>query len=163
MERIYNHNLAYIGELFALRAWYYCIRPLFIEDELSRALISGLKENLDDCIRERIKRFTALGEKLAVSKDLISDASKGRGHPAGAIHEKVIQRLEAAGPVFDALMAILPDTMEAESFIREVEAGITRQGKDYVRVIQGLSQEAALTGTKWLSGIAWAAVSSLEL
>jgi len=163
VERIYSHNLVYIGELFALRAWYHHVRPLFTGDALSQILISGLQENLDACIRERIKRFLAFGEKLNVSKERIAKASKGRENPGIAVHDKVIGRLKKAGQVLEAFMADLPDGSECDTFFRQVDAGIKREGNDYVRVIQGLPEQAVAMGTKWLMRISRDVTKALEL
>ena len=163
VEEIYTHNLIYIGELFALRAWYHHVRPLFAKDALSRALIFGLQENLEACIKERIKRLLALEEKLDISKQVMATASDSRKNPAIAVHDKVINRLKTAGPIFDALLSAAPQDHKAAPFVRAVAAGIQEQGLDYVRVIQGLSQNNAALGTQWLTGIAKEVVTALAL
>ena len=163
VEAIYNHNLYYIGELLALRAWYSHVRPLFAPDALSKALILGLQENLDACIRERIKRLLAFRDKLEISKERIIKSSKGRENPGVAVHDKVIERLRTAGPVFDSLLAAGPQGGDAEPFIQAVKAGINKEGMDYIRVIQGLPESSAVMGTNWMKAIAENVTTSLEL
>jgi len=163
VERIFNHNLLYIGELFALRAWYHHVRPLFSDDVLSRALVLGLQENLEACLQERIKRLLALKEKLVISKELILKASDGKENSAIAGHDKVIERLKTADTIFESFWTTALQDNGAEPFIQAVQAGIEKEGRDYVRLIQGLSEPIAAIGTKWLTAVATRVVNAFEL
>jgi len=160
-DRIFNHNLAYIGGLFALRAWYHGIRPLFISDFFSEQLVKGLQENLGICIAERIKRLAAFGEKLERSKAIISGGAKGQGGAALDKHTRVLNMLGTAAQLFESSMLHIPDPPDA--LVDAVAAGIQEKGTDYVTVIQGLKPAIATAGSNWLEGIQNAVINPLSV
>lgn len=157
VERIFNHNVRYIAGLIALTAWYTHVRSLFAEDALSEALALGMQNNLNLCIQERIKRLKVFCEKLIRSKEILTSDSK-KSNPPGISqkiisHDKIIQRFPLAKIIFAAEMD--KDLMDAdgEEVVQAVENQINQQGKNYIRVIQGLSLQEKEKGSQWLYNI----------
>ncbi|VGO12847.1 hypothetical protein PDESU_01401 [Pontiella desulfatans] len=66
-DRIVKNNLAYIGNILALREWYRHVRPLFVRDSFDQAVLDGGLKNLDLVLKERIKRLGDLAGKLEYS------------------------------------------------------------------------------------------------
>ncbi len=161
-EKILEQNLTYIGQLFALMGWYRNVRPLFASDFFSEQLITGLQENLKLCIRERIKRLTAFGLKLSESRTILVNRKKGEGSAAIKAHDRVLATLENAEKIFDQTgINFVPDE-NGEQFIEAVDKEISRQGKAYIPVIQGIAPETAAKGSLWLKGIQENLISRFE-
>ena len=158
---IFTRNIAYIAGLIALDAWYQHVRSLFICDFYSKELIRGAKENLSSCIDERIKRLLAFGEKLKVSRDLLTAGSKGQGSAAVKSHDRVIAVLERAGEIIETHRTSDPVTEEAAIFINTVKSAIS--GNGYVSVIQALDQKTIDTGCDWLESIQKKLINKLSL
>ncbi|WP_022668575.1 protein GlmU [Desulfospira joergensenii] len=157
VERIFNHNLRYIAGLISLKAWYAHVRPLFAGDDLSKALVWGMQENLDICLGERIRRLGIFCEKLITSKEILTSGSK-KTKPNGVStrinsHDRAIQNFTLAKRIFEAELKKEQMNEGGEKVIRAVEAGIREKGKDYTGVIKGLSSQARKTGSEWLYNI----------
>ncbi len=152
-ENILNQNLSYIGELFALKAWYHHIRPLFKTDFFSGELVKGLQENLESCIQERINRLLAFGEKLTQSKKIIGKNKNGQSSPVVDVHDRVLNILETAENIFNEASKSLTPDKNGAIFIGAVNASIKKQGKKYIAVIQGLEPATMDAGRAWLSAI----------
>lgn len=166
VRTIFDLNISYIAELIALRTWYAHVRPICGPgDGLYRDLISGLQENLESCIRERIKRLTALKQKLTLSRQILSESSKGCGKEAAEHHDSVLAALGSAEEVFDSLLpAKVPcREPEAEPFLRALEKSVKRWGPEYIAAIQNLPEEGARCGTQWLTRIVKGVVNAFDL
>ncbi|MDD9304574.1 MAG: protein GlmU [Desulfobacter sp.] len=151
--QILEHNLAYISGLFALKAWYAHIRPLFVSGVHSRELIKGLGENLSLCIKERIKRLVDFGEKLKISRDILGANTKTEKSIVIDSHNRVLEKICLAQDVFDRQDPPFLPGPNGQAFIRSVETAVANQGKDYVRVIQNLDPADGVKGTAWLANI----------
>lgn len=143
--RIVSHNCTYIGNLFALREWYRSVRPLFTGPRLPQALLDGLLENIDVAIEERIKRLKELFKKPNF-KSAGDEASRWL---------RLFEALQAAGRERG-------DNRLRETFLKAVENGIGRLGRDYLAVIRCLPPETAEVGTRWLQGIVDRATAAAE-
>lgn len=153
-DRILTENIFYISGLFALKAWYSFIRPLFTWDWMSQALVSGLQENIDICIQERIKRLNAFGDKLEASKMILLQQEKGQGGRAVAIHDAVLEKLSRASAIFDQAHHDLKTPGTAgEKFIQHIDIQSIHNKKNYVGIIQGLDELISIMGSTWLKGI----------
>ena len=65
LKRVLNHNLVYIGQLFALNQWYQKVRGTFVGTGFAPELLHGLIATLKKGIDERVRQLGRLGEKIA--------------------------------------------------------------------------------------------------
>ncbi|MCG8683436.1 MAG: protein GlmU [Desulfobacterales bacterium] len=152
-NRIFKHNIAYIAGLIALKNWYKNVRPLFIHDLHSGELVKGLQTNLTICIKERVKRLDAFGEKLKLSKQILSEAKKGQGSAALDSHDKVLEKIKKSTEVFEHEMENMTLNANGEKFVQAVDKMISSKGKAYVNVIQSLEDDTIALGSNWLADI----------
>ena len=153
VDMIVNNNIEYIAGLISLKVWYTHVRALFVHDYLSGELIKGMQENLADCINERIKRLKIFNEKLVVSKQILSDASKGKKSITICKHEAAIEIVKKAEEIFKKEICADQISLEGEIFIRAVEKEIKNKGQDYITIIKSLDLKILETGSTWLYGI----------
>ncbi|MBU1194721.1 MAG: protein GlmU [Proteobacteria bacterium] len=164
INHIYNNNIYYISGLIALKSWYRHIRSIFITDHFSALLQKGMQENLDICIKERIKRLDELGEKLKISKHLIT--SKGEQSSSEIIenHDVAILNIKSAVDIFKNQFEQAGVNQEGKIFIQRVEKlakNEHQKKKDYISVIQNLSEEEKEMGSLWLYNIEHTLVKQL--
>lgn len=68
IDRLIRNNLAYIGNLKALKAWYRVARAPFMEtDAWSRSAFEGAVATLDLILRERVKRLGEVAARMPAS------------------------------------------------------------------------------------------------
>ncbi|MBU1388278.1 MAG: protein GlmU, partial [Proteobacteria bacterium] len=144
--------------------WYRHIRSIFITDHFSALLQKGMQENLDICIKERIKRLDELGEKLKISKHLIT--SKGEQSSSEIIenHDVAILNIKSAVDIFKNQFEQAGVNQEGKIFIQRVEKlakNEHQKKKDYISVIQNLSEEEKEMGSLWLYNIEHTLVKQL--
>jgi len=152
ISHIFNNNIHYIASLIALKYWYHHVRPIFSKDALSNNLVRGLQKTLNDCIKERINRFTAFGEKLNLSKEVLSkktDASSEIIH----LHDKAIDKGKLAYDTFNKEVEKCLLSSKGESFIGCIEKKALEMDKQYISTIQSLTSNEQKTGTQWLETI----------
>ena len=142
--RIIANNLIYIGNLIALKQWYDQVRSLFVSNRFPQALLQGLQEKVDLAIEERIKRLEAIILKKP-EKDRL-DKVTGSLKQRRQLQERWTEVRESltigkTHECHDGLM---------ERFLAKVLDGVSKLGKDYLRVIQGLDPADAELGTQWL-------------
>jgi hypothetical protein len=142
--RVIANNLIYIGNLIALKQWYAQVRSLFVSNRFPQALLQGLREKVDLAIGERINRLEAVILKRPELDRM--DKVPGSLKQRLEIHENWIElkeslTIEKAHESNGGLM---------ERFLEKVLEGISKSGKDYLRVIQGLDPADAELGTQWL-------------
>lgn len=105
-------------------------------------------------IAERIKRLKELTDKMPGSAAAYLAAS---GESASAsllaqkkeFHENWPQITE----IFKNAQTAQGNTQMRDDFLKTAEKRIQEKGKDYLPVIQSLTQEEAETGTLWLQGL----------
>lgn len=163
-DRILSENIYYISGLYSLKAWYRHIRTLFTWDGLSQALVAGLLENIDICIQERIKRLTAFGGKLEISKQILLQGEKGQGSQAVAVHDTVLEKLSRACAIFDQAEADLKTPgPDGDKFIQHVDIHSIHHKKNYIGFIQGLDESTSILGSKWLKSVEDRIIDQFEL
>ena len=154
VKRIVDHNVAYIGNLVALRQWYRQVRSLFISDHFPAALAAGLGATLDAAIDERIEQFNRFCRKMPASIDLLT-AGTASGTPDMQVRQQqelYDRRAEVAAALQDA-RAIDGDTGSRDRFLESIQSAIRTRGKNYLGVIKGLDEEQRKTGTQWLQSV----------
>ena len=139
-----TNNLIYIGNLIALRHWYGQVRSLFVSRSFPQDLLQGLQEKVDMAIGERLHRLEAVilekpenDRNVKMSKSLKHRLQLSERWPE--VRESLAIR--KARECEDGLM---------DRFLEKVLDGISKSGKDYLRVIQGLDPADAELGTQWL-------------
>ncbi len=154
IKRILINNLTYIGNMYALRQWYLCVRRLFISEDFPELLFEGLNGALTMAIDERMKRINELIRKL--------DEGSGPGSEkqGGLSQSNSVRRhmdLTKKWPFIEAIIKTLQDFTGNEafrdSFLREINKEIHKTGKNYIKVIKTLGPDVKKTGTCWLQGI----------
>ena len=143
LKRVLNHNLVYIGQLFALNQWYRHVRGCFVDAGLAPELLNGLIVTLKKGIDERVKQLGRLGEKIAAEE---KDAARGKERAFFNSWEKTTARFQSFFE-FDGLSA------ERDAFLSAIEHQAAASGGDYLGVIKGLARGQADCGSRWLQGI----------
>lgn len=160
VARKWRLNVAYLGNLLALRRWYEDVRlPAAPEtDPLGRALVAAARDTVASGIAERRARLGQLVEALAVSLDrLPADA------PADARRSQ-----QAAIAAWPRLAEWLDGAADwhgpAEPRDRFLDAWArTSPADDHVRRVRALTGGAREAATRWLQGIVDAALSNGRL
>ena len=145
--RIISNNLIYIGNLVALRQWYGQVRSHFISEQFPQELLKGLLEKVDLAIAERINRLEAVIVKRpeSDSSDKLSKSMKQR--------LELSERWDEVKASLNSAKSHACNNGLMENFLAKILSGISKSGKDYVRVIQELDSADAELGTQWLQKI----------
>ena len=154
LRRIYDNNIRYMGNLFALKQWYAHARAQFVSPEFPEELLQGLKTNLDKAIAERIKRLKAFFMNLPDEKERQSQ----RPSEIFTFVERVINRWDDLESFLQIRQQSNQFSEIRDPFLESFGRGIQDRGKDYVSVIQHLSRGPSETGTRWLEKIVEATV-----
>ncbi len=152
IRRKVTNNIFYLANLLALRQWYLHVRGAFPGDrEMGEALHRGAMETLDKAVAERLMRFRALAEKMAVSMDLAERflPEKTRGIILSQQREFHDRRSEVEASLMDRREEAA-GLEERYRFLGKLADAITAQGDDYIRVIRSLDESARASGTAWL-------------
>jgi acetyltransferase-like isoleucine patch superfamily enzyme len=153
VRRIVTNNLVYLGNLFALKAWYEAVRiPRAQGDVWREACCAGALQKLDLAMDERIKRLKELAGKMPHSLELAKQDSMM------VLPEPVLAQQRA-------LMEQWPDLEEALRKGPHPEAGAVHRdaflsewsavGKSvsHLEAVASLRAEAKLAGSLWLQAI----------
>lgn len=155
VKRIVGHNIIYLGNLIALLNWYENVRVRFISEEFSKELFSGLKATLNIAIDERVKRMKALNDKFSFSMFQMLQNGKTET-PLTKQKKEYIENWffveEKIRELQTPATALCKKT--GDSFLTMLDTAISENGNsDYIKLIQGLNDNALFTGTLWLSEI----------
>ncbi len=153
INRIIRNNLIYIGNLWALKAWYQLVRiRTMSSDVFSHACLSGAKAQLEDGLKERLKRLKELADKIPISLKNV------RAETGGDLPEKLRveqQALVERWPLIEAQLKIGPPPeagAEArDAFLKEWESADVSSG--HCKAIGSLSPAARQAGSAWLQEI----------
>ena len=154
LRRIYENNILYLGNLFALKQWYAHARARFVSPEFPEELLQGLKTNIDIAIAERIKRLKAFFENLPDEKQRQGQ----RPSEIFAFVQRVIKRWDDLDHLFQSRQQSNQFSDIRDPFLEALGRAIQDRGKDYISVVQHLSQGPSETGTRWLEKIVEATV-----
>ena len=150
ITHIFNNNIYYIAGLISLKSWYRYIRPLFVYDDFSKALIKGMQETLDDCIEERIYRLKVFCEKLETSKKTFLVKNADKKSKSILLHNKAINQFQHADKIFKTEYEKKSLNKTGEQFIKIIEKKIVTYSKNYLKIIQSLTPDEYEKGSKWL-------------
>jgi hypothetical protein len=153
-RRVCN-NIIYLANLLALRQWYCHIRrPFFQLDDMGEELYLGAMDALECLIRERLKRFQELSEKMERSVELGEKLLKGDRKKMLLNQKKEFHRSWPA--LKDCFTKRMEETIalaKRDRFVKIIHAKISRRNPHYLKAIKGLTEEESLAGTQWLQNI----------
>jgi UDP-N-acetylglucosamine/UDP-N-acetylgalactosamine diphosphorylase len=143
--RIVKNNLLYIGNMYALKAWYQNVRVLFIRDEFDRACYDGALANLDLIVSERIKRLAEFADKMDLSSQMLermdgdfSTCAKKQREFSG-VWKTLRVRLEASH-----------ETVAPAELLNDIG---TVAAAGYLTAVQNLSEDSRAVAVAWLQSI----------
>jgi UDP-N-acetylglucosamine/UDP-N-acetylgalactosamine diphosphorylase len=145
LKRIVLNNARYIANLLALRQWYRHIRSLFVGQQFSEALYTGLCVTLDIAIGERVKR---LGE-YARNMPHENEASG----PQALRQNELLKNAGALPEIVSSLLSDAGACRLLDCLIQSIQQAMDRHGDRYIDTIQGLEPESAEAGKAWLQGL----------
>jgi len=156
-QRVYN-NICYLANLLALRQWYIHVRqPFFQLEELGKELYAGAIDKLGFAISERLRQFQILSGKMEKSMEL-SELSRNllRGKISEMLLSQQRELLENWPKIegcFTGGCEESVDLKNRDAFLEIIHRQIKQEGKNYIKVIQGLDSRASTIGTQWLKNI----------
>ena len=153
INRIIINNLIYIGNLWALKAWYQYIRfRTMSSDSYSKACHAGALVQIEEGLKERIKRLKELADKMPFSlKHALEKSDAGLPNGAQAQQRALIDRWPE---IEEKLKAGPPESIGAvhrDSFLREWEQVDTASGHD--KAVKTLVSSTRKAGIAWLQEI----------
>jgi UDP-N-acetylglucosamine/UDP-N-acetylgalactosamine diphosphorylase len=156
IDRIVENNLAYIGNIFALREWYHQVRSIYMRrDEFDKACLAGALKNLDLVLAERIKRLGELAKKLAGSYKWLEQQPDA---PENIIASQRLFHNSWETLAFELEQSDWDeDTRARETFLAALEN--MPAGGGFTGMIQSLEPEARRAGQTWLQSIVNAVAS----
>jgi hypothetical protein len=153
INRIVENNLIYIGNLWALHAWYRYVRiRTMSSDAFSRDCHAGALEKIENGLEERLKRLRELAEKMPLSIQR-AKTETGAELPPGIQAQqrsfadqwpKIESRLQA-GPPSEISAA------NRDAFLQEWERVDAASG--HIKAVSALGPSARRAGSAWLQGI----------
>jgi hypothetical protein len=153
INRIVENNLIYIGNLWALKAWYQYARiRTMSSDDFNKACHAGAIAQIEDGLKERMKRLKELADKMPVS---IKRAAAETGEDLPAALKAQQQALADKSQEIEArLKAGPPATIgnaNRDAFLKEWEQ--TDASSGHLEAVKALSSYAKKAGTAWLQEI----------
>jgi UDP-N-acetylglucosamine/UDP-N-acetylgalactosamine diphosphorylase len=150
-KRILTNNILYLANLAALGQWYDQVRRLFVSNDFPQPLLEGLQEKLHMAADERIVRLSELVHKLGEQE------TEGVENPSESIPRSLQKGHINWLPELESFLREnrnrAGDHALRDRFIEIICKEFTQNGKQYLKVIKGLSSDASEIGTRWLQGI----------
>ena len=140
LQRILTNNITYIGNLYALKAWYKQVRFKTVRDIFDESLYTGAVELIQESIQERVRRLEGLYDRVKCShysNQLGLDDRELQYQQRFIKHWKTL-RERLVEPYLDA-PSCLTDAFSTS--------------ENYIETIQILTDEIRAAGTLWLSAI----------
>ena len=150
IDRIIRNNLIYIGNIYALRAWYRCVRAQFMtREKFSSACLAGALERLESISGERINRLDELAGKMSRSIEL-NERAGGSGS-----YLPQQEYFVASWPRMKEEISRLAQ-FEGEASIRDIllaEISERHGQQPYLTALASLSPKIKSCATSWLQSI----------
>jgi hypothetical protein len=153
IHRIITNNLIYIGNLWALKAWYQNARVRTMSaDAFSRACHAGAIAQIEDALKERVKRLKELADKMPSS---LKRARIETGENLPPSIQAQQQALADRSPEIEARLKTGPPAQignaHRDVFLKEWEQ--TDAASGHIKAVNSLSPSARKAGTAWLQEI----------
>lgn len=154
IDRIVKNNLIYIGNLWALDAWYKNARIRIASmDIFRRACHIGALAQIEDGLKERLKRLKELTEKTQLSlKDAPSETGKDLAPKVQLQREALANKWPEMEERLNAGPSAALGEIYRDAFLKEWEKTDVSSG--YLKAISSLSPSARKAGIAWLQEIA---------
>ncbi len=153
INRIIENNLIYIGNLWALRAWYADVRVRTMAvDSYGEACHAGAIERVDSGLKERIQRLKELAGKMPLSLELA--CSKGGAELPPGVQAQQRALIDRWPEMESHLMAGPPsDTGSAErdAFLETWNNVDVSEG--HIKAIGAIPEPAQKAGVLWLQSL----------
>jgi UDP-N-acetylglucosamine/UDP-N-acetylgalactosamine diphosphorylase len=150
ISRIVKANLAYIGNIVALREWYRSVRSVFMRrDRFDIACYEGGLQALELVLEERIKRMRQLAEKMEYSISRLEHQPNGLPSMINA-QRALMENWPAMEFELEQNMWSV-DLRSRDAFLGVVEH--IPVGGDYTVIIQSLEERTCESGERWLQSI----------
>lgn len=149
LQRIVTNNISYIGNLYALQAWYEQVRFKTIRDLFDEAVYAGAVGLIEESIQERVKRLEGLCERVTSSHHV---KQLGLNDREFQYQQRFIKRWKVLRE------RLLKPSIEAPDCL----TGAFTPNEKYIETIQALTDEVRSDGTIWLSAIVGAVEDKLE-
>jgi bifunctional UDP-N-acetylglucosamine pyrophosphorylase/glucosamine-1-phosphate N-acetyltransferase len=159
INRTVENNLIYIGNLWALRAWYQYVRVRTMSaDVFAEACRAGALERIEGSLNERRKRLKELADKMPLSLERARAETGDDLPPALRTQQRALserwQEIDeklAAGPSSEVGAA------GCEAFLKEW--GKVQTDSGHIKAIETLGPLARKQGAAWLQAIVDAAAA----
>jgi hypothetical protein len=153
INRIVENNLIYIGNLWALRAWYQQVRVRTMSSNVfARACHAGALERIEESLNERRKRLRELAEKMPFSLERARAETGAELPPALQAQQRALsKRWSEMEAKLEAGPASSVGAVDCEAFVKEWEKIESASG--HVNAVGALSPMARKRGADWLQAI----------
>jgi UDP-N-acetylglucosamine/UDP-N-acetylgalactosamine diphosphorylase len=153
IHRIVRNNLIYIGNLWALRAWYQQVRSRSMSaDTFRQACHAGALAQIEEGLKERIKRLKELADTMPLSLKR-AQAEMGTDFPPQIRSQQ--QALADKWPEMEARLNQGPpaavNARQRDAFLQEWEK--IGSIADHCSALSALTESAQSSGAAWLQGI----------
>ena len=151
VDRIIAKNLAYIGNLLALRAWYQHARaPFLCQTAWGKACHDGALLRLKEGFEERLKRLGQLASKLSQSAQTAAAEGTSTTQPPFASQELFAACWsDVRTSLRDLAERPCMPPMAAAEILRRMAAG----DRPYLEAVQALPAEDRPVLTQWLQSV----------
>ncbi|MBN1270416.1 MAG: UDP-N-acetylglucosamine pyrophosphorylase [Kiritimatiellae bacterium] len=153
VHRMLANNLIYLGNIFALQAWYRLVRLSAMSgDPYSKACCAGAMRVLESVRAERVKRLKDLAERLKNSIEWLSRQSMTHaGMRELACQKAFVEQWPETEAVLSRGASEAAAAEDREAFLNAWQ--VARKGHSYIEAIKSLEPEARRAGTAWLQAI----------
>lgn len=149
INRIVKNNLIFIGNLWALREWYRWVRVRTMSaDVYLQACHKGALEQIEESLKERLKRLKELADKISLSLE-----RAGEDLPA-----RIQAQQKALVDKFPEIEARLKQGLPAEAGVQNRDAFLkaweqTETTPDHCKAVSTLNPQTRTAGAAWLQEI----------
>jgi UDP-N-acetylglucosamine/UDP-N-acetylgalactosamine diphosphorylase len=153
INRNVRNNLLYIGNLWALKAWYQHVRIRTMSaDVFSQACHAGAMAQIEDGLKERVKRLKELADKMPLSLRR-ARAETGEDLPPQVQAQQ--QALAHRWPEMENRLKAGPPAVTGaanrDTFLKAWEQ--TESASGHIKALAALDASARRAGTAWLQEI----------
>jgi hypothetical protein len=153
INRIVSNNLIFIGNLWALKAWYQLVRTRSMTaDGYTKACHAGALAQIEGGLKERIKRLMELAGKMEYSlKHARNETGDDLPPQIRAQQQGLIDRWPEMGAQLEGGPQAAIASANRDSFLKSWEQTDVSSG--HINAVNSLSPSARKAGAAWLQEI----------